>query len=260
MSLSISDFSMDFFRLDGKVALVTGGNTGLGQGYAVGLARAGADLFIAANDLQWDETRTLIEAEGRTVHFLQVDLSEQANIHKVVGQCMRVYGKIDILVNNAGIIKRAPLLEYPERDWQSVMDVNLNAVYYLSQETAKIMAEQGGGKIINICSMLSFQGGKFVPSYTASKHAVAGLTKAFANELASLNIQTNGVAPGYIATNATAQIRADQNRNQEIVSRIPADRWGDPLDVIGAVVFLAGRASDYINGHILAVDGGWLAR
>lgn len=260
MSFSVSDFSMNFFRLDGKVALVTGGNTGLGQGYAVGLAKAGADLFIATNDLQWEETRTLIEAEGKKVYFFHVDLSKQAEVYKVVEACMKVYGKIDILVNNAGIIRRAPLLEYKDRDWQAVMDVNLNAVYYLSQETAKVMVSQHCGKIINICSMLSFQGGKFVPSYTAAKHGVAGLTKAFANELASLNIQTNGVAPGYIATDATAQIREDKDRNKEITNRIPAERWGAPLDVIGAVVFLAGRGSDYINGHILAVDGGWLVR
>lgn len=260
MDYSISNFSMDFFRLDGKVAIVTGGNTGLGQGYAVGLAKAGADLFIATYDLQWDETRKLIEAEGKKVHFIQVDLSIKEEIPKVVEKCIEVYGKIDILVNNAGIIKRAPLLEYKDEDWQAVIDLNLNSVYYLSQETARIMAVQGGGKIINICSMLSFQGGKFVPSYTAAKHGVAGLTKAFANELANRNIQTNGVAPGYIATNATDQIRTDEGRNAEIVNRIPAERWGHPFDVIGAVVFLAGRASDYINGHILAVDGGWLTR
>jgi len=260
MDYSISSFSMDFFRLDGKVAIVTGGNTGLGQGYAVGLAKAGADLFIVTYDTNWDETRKLIEAQGRRVEFFQADLSVKESIPKVVEQCLKVYGKIDILVNNAGIIKRAPLLEYKDEDWQAVIDVNLNAVYYLSHEAAKVMAKQGGGKIINVCSMLSFQGGKFVPSYTAAKHGVAGITKAFANELANLNIQTNAVAPGYIATNNTAPIRADEGRSEEILSRIPAGRWGHPFDVIGAVVFLAGRAADYINGHIIAVDGGWLTR
>lgn len=260
MDFSISNFSMDFFRLDGRVAIVTGGNTGLGQGYALGLAKAGADLFVVTYDTEWDETRKLIEAEGRRVEFLQTDLSVKENIPKVVEKCLEAYGRIDILVNNAGIIKRAPLLDYKDEDWQAVIDVNLNAVYYLSHEAAKIMAKQGGGKIINVCSMLSFQGGKFVPSYTAAKHGAAGITKAFANELASLNIQTNAVAPGYIATNNTAPIRADEGRSEEILARIPAGRWGHPLDVIGAVVFLAGRASDYINGHILAVDGGWLVR
>lgn len=260
MDYSVSNFSMDFFRLDGKVAIVTGGNTGLGQGYAVGLAKAGADLFVVTYDKNWDETRKLIEAEGRRAEFFQADLAVRENINKVIEQCIKVYGKIDILVNNAGIIKRTPLLEYKDEDWRAVIDVNLNAVYYLSHEAAKVMAKQGGGKIINVCSMLSFQGGKFVPSYTAAKHGVAGITKAFANELASLNIQTNAVAPGYIATDNTAPIRADEGRSEEILARIPSGRWGYPFDVIGAVVFLAGRAADYINGHILAVDGGWLTR
>lgn len=260
MDFSISNFSMDFFRLDGKVAIVTGGNTGLGQGYALGLAKAGADLFIVTYDTNWDETRKLIEAEGRKVEFYQADLSVRENITKAVDKCLEVYGKIDILVNNAGTIRRAPLLEYKDEDWKAVLDINLNAVYYLSQDVAKVMAKQNSGKIINVASMLAFQGGKFVPSYTASKHAVAGITKAFANELADKNIQINAVAPGYIATNNTAPIRADEGRSSEILARIPAGRWGYPFDVMGAVVFLAGRASDYINGHILAVDGGWLVR
>lgn len=260
MSYNVTDFSMDFFRLDGKVAIVTGGNTGLGQGYAVGLAKAGADLFIVTYDTKWDETRKLIEAEGRRVEFFQADLSKRENIDAVVNKCLEVYGKIDILVNNAGTIRRAPLLEYKDEDWKAVLDINLNAVYYLSHEAAKVMAKQGSGKIINVASMLAFQGGKFVPSYTASKHGVAGITKAFANELADKNIQINAVAPGYIATDNTAPIRADEGRSSEILARIPANRWGHPFDVMGAVVFLASRASDYMNGHILAVDGGWLVR
>ncbi|WP_058485775.1 2-dehydro-3-deoxy-D-gluconate 5-dehydrogenase KduD [Defluviitalea phaphyphila] len=260
MSFSVSDFSMDFFRLDGKVAIITGGNRGIGQGLAVGLAKAGADLFIVSYSKNWEETKKLIEAEGRRAEFFQADLSSRENITKTVEKCMEVYGRIDILVNNAGIIRRSPILEYKDEDWNKVIDVNLNAVYYLSQEAVKIMVKQGGGKIINIASMLSFQGGKFVPPYTAAKHGVAGLTKAFANELADKNIQVNAIAPGYIATDNTAPIRADEKRNAEILSRIPAGRWGTPLDVIGAVVFLASKASDYMNGHILAVDGGWLAR
>jgi 2-deoxy-D-gluconate 3-dehydrogenase len=260
MDFSIQNFSMDFFKLDGKVAIVTGGNTGLGQGYAVGLAKAGADLFIVTYDTNWEETRQLIEAEGRKVEFFQADLSQRESITALVERCMEVYGRIDVLVNNAGTIRRAPLLEYKDEDWKAVLDINLNAVYYLSQDVAKVMVKQGGGKIINVASMLAFQGGKFVPSYTASKHGVAGITKAFANELGDKNIQINAVAPGYIATNNTAPIRADEGRSSEILSRIPAGRWGHPFDVIGAVVFLAGRASDYVNGHILAVDGGWLVR
>ena len=260
MSNILDEFSMDFFRVDGKVAIVTGGNTGLGQGYAVALAKAGADLVIPTYDTNWDETRLLIEKEGRSVTFVQADLTKKEDREKVVKIAMEVYGKIDVLINNAGTIRRAPLLEYREEDWNAVMDINLNAVYFLSQEVAKIMVNQGSGKIINVASMLAFQGGKFVPPYTASKHGVAGITKAFANELASKNIQINAIAPGYIKTANTAPIRADKERNAEIQGRIPADRWAEPFDLMGAIVFLASRASDYVNGHILAVDGGWLVR
>jgi 2-deoxy-D-gluconate 3-dehydrogenase len=260
MSNILDQFSMDFFRVDGKVAIVTGGNTGLGQGYAVALAKAGADLVIPTYDTDWKETRELVEKEGRKVVFIQADLTKKEDRQNVVKVTMENFGKIDILVNNAGTIRRAPLLEYKEEDWNAVMDINLNAVYFLSQEVAKIMVTQESGKIINVASMLAFQGGKFVPSYTASKHGVAGITKAFANELASKNIQINAIAPGYIKTANTAPIRADEARNAEIQGRIPADRWAEPFDLMGAIVFLASRASDYVNGHILAVDGGWLVR
>lgn len=202
----------------------------------------------------------MVEAEGRRIEFFQADLTDRAQIDKVISACVETYGKIDILVNNAGTIRRAPLLEYKDEDWKAVMDINLNSVYFLSQAAAKVMVAQGSGKIINIASMLSFQGGKFVPPYTASKHGVAGITKAFANELAAHNIQINAIAPGYIKTANTAPIRADEKRNAEILSRIPAERWADPFDLMGAVVFLASKASDYVNGHILAVDGGWLVR
>lgn len=260
MTNDLNKFSMDFFNLNGKVAIVTGGNTGLGQAYAVALAKAGADLLIPTFDTNWDETRELIEAEGKKVVFVQGDLTKKEDRTKVVNKAIEEFGKIDILINNAGTIRRTPLLEYKEEDWNAVMDINLNAVYFLSQEVAKIMEKQGGGKIINVASMLSFQGGKFVPPYTASKHGVAGITKAFANELACKNIQVNAIAPGYIKTQNTAPIRADEKRNAEILSRIPADRWADPFDLMGSIVFLASRASDYVNGHILAVDGGWLVR
>ena len=256
----LNNFSMDFFSLKGKVAIVTGGNTGLGQAYVVALAKAGADLFVVTYDRTWDETRAMVEAEGRRIEFFQADLTDRAQIDKVISACVETYGKIDILVNNAGTIRRAPLLEYKDEDWKAVMDINLNSVYFLSQAAAKVMVTQGSGKIINIASMLSFQGGKFVPPYTASKHGVAGITKAFANELAAHNIQINAIAPGYIKTANTAPIRADEKRNAEILSRIPAERWADPFDLMGAVVFLASKASDYVNGHILAVDGGWLVR
>lgn len=257
---NLDSFSMDFFLLKDKLAIVTGGNTGLGQAYAVALAKAGADLVIPTHGKNWDETRKLIEKEGRQVTFVQGDLTNREDRKNIVKIAIEVYGKIDILVNNAGTIRRAPLLEYTEEDWNAVMDINLNALYFLSQDVAKIMEEQGHGKIINVASMLSFQGGKFVPPYTASKHGVAGLTKAFANELACKNIQVNAIAPGYIKTANTAPIRADEKRNAEILDRIPAGRWADPFDLMGAIVFLASKASDYVNGHILAVDGGWLVR
>ncbi len=260
MTAELNAFSMNFFQLNGKVAIVTGGNTGLGQGYALALAKAGADLFVVTHGTNWEETRKLIEEEGRTVHFFQADLTDRQAAKQVVAECMRVYGKLDILVNNAGTIRRAPLLEYKEEDWDTVMDLNLNSVYFLSQEAAKVMVEQRSGKIINIASMLSFQGGKFVPAYTASKHGVAGVTKAFANELSEYNVQINAIAPGYVETANTAPIRADEKRNTEILSRIPAGRWATPADLMGAVVFLASSASNYVNGHILAVDGGWLVR
>lgn len=256
----LNNFNMDFFSLKGKVAIVTGGNTGLGQAYVVALAKAGADLFVVTYDRAWDETRAMVEAEGRKVEFFQADLTDRTQVSKTVEECIKVYGKIDILVNNAGTIRRAPLLEYKDEDWDAVMAINIDSVYHLSQDVAKVMVKQGAGKIINIASMLAFQGGKFVPPYTASKHAVAGITKAFANELAAHNIQINALAPGYIKTANTAPIRADEKRNAEILSRIPAARWADPFDLMGAVVFLASKASDYVNGHILAVDGGWLVR
>ncbi|MBU9711632.1 2-dehydro-3-deoxy-D-gluconate 5-dehydrogenase KduD [Evansella tamaricis] len=258
--MSLQKFSLDFFALTDKVAIVTGGNTGLGQGYAVALAEAGADLFIVTYDRNWDETRELIHKTGRKVAFFQADLTKRESIKEVVSECVNTYGKIDILVNNAGTIRRSPLLEYKQEDWDAVMEINLNSVYFLSQEVAKVMVEQKSGKIINIASMLSFQGGKFVPPYTASKHAVAGITKAFANELGENNIQINAIAPGYVATDNTAPIRADEKRNAEILSRIPAGRWAQPSDLMGVVVFLSSQASDYMNGHILAIDGGWLAR
>lgn len=260
MTAELKDFSLDYFGLKGKVAIVTGGNTGLGQAYAVALAKAGADVFVVAHKTQDDTTKKLIEETGQRVEFYYGDLSDRNTVKEVVAKCKEVFGTVDILVNNAGIIRRSPLIEYKDEDWDAVIDINLNAVYFLSQEVAKIMVKQKSGKIINIASMLSFQGGKFIPPYTASKHGVAGLTKAFANELAEHGIQVNAIAPGYVATANTAPIREDKERNKEILSRIPAGYWAKPADLMGAVVFLASKASDYMNGHVLAVDGGWLAR
>ncbi|MCO7124667.1 2-dehydro-3-deoxy-D-gluconate 5-dehydrogenase KduD [Sporolactobacillus shoreicorticis] len=257
----LDEFKLNWFDLTGKVAIITGANTGLGQGYAVALAEAGADIFIPTfGTVDWDKTRALIEEKGRKVEFIDIDLTKKESPKQVVDAALKAFGHIDILINNAGTIRRAPLLEYKDSDWEFVMNINLNAVYYLSHEVAKVFAEQKHGKIINIGSMLSFQGGKFIPPYTASKHGVAGITKAFANELGVYNIQVNAIAPGYIKTANTAPIRADEARNKEILDRIPAGHWAEPYELMGTAVFLASRASDYVNGHILAVDGGWLVR
>lgn len=249
------------FGLNGKVAMVTGGNTGIGLALAKGLAQAGADIFIYSyTDENISEIKEEFANFGRKVEFFQGDLSKEEDACSAPQKCIDAFGKIDILINNAGTIYRAPLLEGLNSGWKNVVDLNLNAVYYISKEAAKFMAANGGGKIINIASMLSFQGGKFVPSYTATKHGVAGLTKAFANELADKNIQVNAIAPGYIATANTAPIRSDEKRNAEILNRIPAGRWGNTEDLSATAIFLSSKASDYMNGHILCVDGGWLVR
>ena len=252
---------LNMFNLEEKVAMVTGGNIGIGNALAMGLAKAGADLFIFTyNDDNMENVIKEVEGLGRKVAYATGDLSKEHIAMQAVGKCMEAFGRIDILVNNAGTIKRSPILEGSNSDWQQVIDLNLSSIYYLSKTAAVEMKKQGGGKIINIASMLSFQGGKFVPSYTASKHGVAGLTKAFANELAVDNIQVNAIAPGYIETANTAPIRADEKRNAEILGRIPAGRWGQTSDLVGGAIFLSSKAADYINGHILAIDGGWLVR
>jgi 2-deoxy-D-gluconate 3-dehydrogenase len=252
---------LDTFRLDGKVALVTGSGRGLGQGAAVALAEAGADIALL-DRVAPAETIELIKATGRRVCAIELDLiaATPEELDAVVAEVVEVMGRVDILVNNAGIIRRAPLLEHSARDWDDVLAINLDAVFHLSQSAARRFVAQGSGKIINIASMLSFQGGVFVPGYTAAKHAVAGITKAFANELAADGVTVNAIAPGYMATDNTAQIRADAARESSIVERIPAGRWGTASDLAGAFVFLASDASAYINGAILPVDGGWLVR
>lgn len=258
---ALNTFKMNFFNLTGKVAIITGGNTGLGQAYAVALAEAGADIFVATHGKEgWDETRGLIEAKGRKLEFMQVDLTAKSAAQNVIDQALNSFGHIDILVNNAGMIKRNPILESKDEDWDAVININLNAVYHLSLAAAKVFAAQKSGKIINIGSMLSFQGGKFIPSYTASKHGVAGLTKSFASELGAYNVQVNAIAPGYIKTANTAPIRADKSRNDEILGRIPAGHWAETYELMGAAVFLASEASNYVTGHVLAVDGGYLVR
>jgi len=252
---------LDLFQLDGKVALVTGVGRGLGQAMAVGLAEARADIAgLYLNN--YEDTQQQVEALGRRFLPVQCDLREAtvARLVEIVDQVVHEMGSLDILVNNAGIIHRAPALEFSEGDWDDVIQVSLKAVFFLSQAAARVMAQRGGGKIIHIASVLSFQGGILVPSYTAAKSGVAGLTRAMANEWAAKGINVNAIAPGYMATDMTAPLYADPHRNQAILERIPAGHWGHPNDLKGAVVFLASAASDYVHGAIVAVDGGWLAR
>lgn len=250
---------MKLFDLTGKTALVTGAAGGLGQGIAIGLAEAGADVVCASLSSSV-ETVGKITALGRKASEIIVDLSDHSKLQDTFHEALTLTGHIDILVNNAGIIRRTPAKDHSEKDWFDVINLNLSTVFLLSQIAGRHMIERGSGKMINICSMLSYQGGINVPGYTASKHGVAGLTKAFANEWASHGLQVNAIAPGYMATDNTAPIRADENRKASITDRIPAERWGTPEDVKGPAVFLASAASDYLNGHILCVDGGWMAR
>ncbi len=252
------------FSLEGKTALITGANTGLGQAIAIALAEAGADIVVAGRTDPAD-TAAAVRALGRSFTAVQADLESTAPVQQIVDSAVAVNGRLDILVNNAGIIARADSLDVTEQDWDRVMDTNLKSLFFLSQAAARHMrANSGdsgsGGKIINVASLLSFQGGIRVPAYTASKSAVAGLTRALANEWAQYGICVNAIAPGYFDTNNTAALRADPVREPAILARIPAGRWGDPADLAGAAVFLASRASDYVHGVVLPVDGGWLAR
>lgn len=252
------------FSLAGKTALVTGANTGIGQAIAVALAEAGADVAVAGRS-EPAETLRLIEAAGRKAVSIKADLSSIEPVQRVIDEALAVLGRLHVLVNNAGIIRRDDLLDFSEADWDAVMDTNLKTLFFLSQAAARHMVERGqagqsNGKIINIASLLTFQGGIRVPSYAAAKSGVGGVTKAMANELAPKGVQVNAIAPGYVATNNTTALREDETRNRQIMERIPAGRWGDPADIAGAAVFLASPAADYVTGHVLAVDGGWLAR
>jgi 2-deoxy-D-gluconate 3-dehydrogenase len=252
---------LDQFKLGGKVAIVTGAARGIGQGYALALAEAGADVALV-DVIPMDETAAKIAALGRKTVSITADLSKGAEAAPgIIAEVVRQLGGVDILVNNAGIIRREPFTEHSAKNWNDVISINLSTPFFLSQAVAKQMIAQGrGGKIINIASMLSFQGGILVPGYAASKGGIKSLTMLMANELAPHRICTNAIAPGYIATENTRPIRENPARNQAILDRIPAGRWGTPDDLMTTVVFLASPASDYINGHTLAVDGGWLAR
>ncbi len=247
------------FDLIGKRALVTGANTGIGQAIAVALAEAGADVAVAGRS-EPAETLAKIKAAGRKAVNISADLSSIEPVGRVVAEAVDGLGGLDILVNNAGIIRRDDLLNFSEEDWDAVTDTNLKTLFFLSQAAARVMVPNGAGKIINIASLLTFQGGIRVPSYAAAKSGVGGVTKAMANELAPSGVQVNAIAPGYIATNNTAALQGDETRNRQILERIPTGRWGRPEDIAGAALFLASPASDYVTGHVLAVDGGWLAR
>jgi 2-dehydro-3-deoxy-D-gluconate 5-dehydrogenase len=252
---------VDKFRLDGKLALVTGASSGLGQAIAIALAEAGADVACHCRTTgQADATISEIEKIGRKAFEVTGDLSDESMSGTVVDKVISEFGQLDILINNAGTIRRSPAVEYSRDDWNTVIEVNLSSVFRLSQAAGKHMTERGTGKIVNIASLLSFQGGITVPAYTASKSAVAGLTKALANEWAKFNVNVNAIAPGYIETKNTEPLRADDTRNRQILERIPSGRWGRPEDIAGAAVFLSSEASRYVQGHVLVVDGGWMAR
>jgi len=251
---------LDKLNLTGKVAIVTGASRGLGAGMAIGLAEAGADLVVVASSARLQETVDKIKAMGRRCIGVQADLIDTKVIPQIIDATLKEYGHLDILINCAGIIRRAPAIEFTEKDWDDVIQINQKATFFMCQAAAKEMVKQKKGKIVNIASLLSFQGGIIVPSYTASKSAVAGLTKALANEWAPLGINVNAIAPGYMATEMTEALQKSAERAPTILARIPAGRWGTPEDMKGLAVFLASDAAEYVQGQVIAVDGGWMGR
>jgi NAD(P)-dependent dehydrogenase (short-subunit alcohol dehydrogenase family) len=258
--MGIGDFSMDYFSLAGRRAIVTGGNTGLGQAFSLALARAGADVFVPSVMDDDGETGRLVAGAGRRYEYLKADITAPGAAAQVIETCAGRLGGIDILVNSAGICPMADVLEFGRPQWDATVAVNLTAAFELGHEAAKRMIPQKSGKIINICSLFSFLGGRWSSAYAATKHGIAGFTKAYCDELAMHNIQVNGIAPGYYATEITKKTRSDPVTNQRVLDHIPAGRWGEPVDLMGALVFLASPASNYVNGHLLVVDGGYLVR
>lgn len=257
----MTEFSLNQFSLENQTAIVTGGASGLGKYYSLALSAAHASVFVVSRSTKgWNELRSEVEQDGGKIAFFQQDLTKKDAPQKIVEACQQEYGKIDILVNNAGLQLRNDLVDYKDEDWQAVININLNALYYLSHEVAKVMLQQHSGKIINIGSMQSYRAGKRIFPYTSSKHAVLGLTKAYADALASENIQVNGIAPGYVDTPMTKALQEDSARNEEIIDHIPAGRWAQPEQLMGTVVFLASHAADYLNGVMIPVDGGYLLR
>ena len=258
--MDISDFQMDFFSLAGKKAIVTGGNTGLGQAFTLALAKAGADVFVPSMMDDDGTTGPMVAATGARYEFLKIDITQPGSAALVVDTCVNRFGSIDILVNSAGICPMAEVLDFGRPQWDATVAVNLTAAFELSFEAAKRMIPQRSGKIVNICSLFSFLGGRWSSAYAATKHGLAGFTKAYCDELAQHNIQVNGLAPGYYATEITRKTRSNPETNQRVLDHIPAERWGEPVDLMGALVFLSSRASNYVNGHLLVVDGGYLVR
>ena len=258
---NITDFSMNMFSLKGKNAIVTGGNTGLGQAFALALAKGGANVFIPSLMDDGGETKTLIENEGVRMEFMKADITEEGVPKKIIEQCVKTLGSVDILVNSAGIcINIQDVTKFTRTEWDKMVSINLTAAFEMSHEAAKYMIPQKSGKIINICSLYSFLGGQWSPAYASTKHGLTGFTKAYCDELAQFNIQVNAIAPGYFATKLTEQTRANPEINNRILAHIPANRWGDLMDLMGTTVFLASRASDYVNGTMVVVDGGYLVR
>lgn len=259
--LNIADFQMSFFSLKGKNAIVTGGNTGLGQAFSLALAKAGANVLAASIMPDDGSTATMVQEAGAKYAYIMSDITEKGNPKKVVDACISEFGSVDILVNCAGrSINEPDVLNYTREQWDPMVALNLTAAFEMSHECAKHMVPQGSGKIINICSVFTFLGGQWSPAYAATKHGIAGFTKAYCDELAQFGVQVNGIAPGYYATELTTATRSDPEANRRVLDHIPANRWGQTQDLMGATVFLASRASDYVNGHILSVDGGYLVR
>jgi NAD(P)-dependent dehydrogenase (short-subunit alcohol dehydrogenase family) len=258
--VTITDFAMSWFDLGGRNAIVTGGNTGLGQAFTLALAKAGANVLVPSLADDDGTTRSLVEAEGVRYEFIEADITADGVPAQVIATCVERLGSVDILINSAGICPLGEVLEFGRDKWDATVAVNLTAAFEMSFEAAKVMVPQRSGKIINICSMFSFLGGRMSSAYSATKHGIAGLTKAYCDELAEHNIQVNGIAPGYYATAITTATRSNPDTNRKVLEHIPANRWGETVDLMGTVVFLSSRASDYVNGHVLAVDGGYLVR
>lgn len=259
--MNLTDFDMSYFSLKGKNAIVTGGNSGLGQAFSVALARAGANVLAVSISGDNGDVKAEVEKCGVEYHYIQADLTKEGQCKRTVDTCVDRWGSVDIVINSAGIsINIEDVTKFTRVEWDKMVSVNLTAAYEMAHEACKHMIKQGSGKIINIASLFSFLGGKWSPAYAATKHGIAGLTKAMCDELAEYNIQVNAIAPGYFATKLTEKTRGDQKANEKILAHIPANRWGEGSDLMGACVFLASKASNYVNGHILTVDGGYLMR